>query len=75
MKTISIAVEPEIQVAFEQANDEDKQALGALISSFFKDRWASKNLVEVMREIGDRAEKRGLTPEILNELLNDDDEE
>jgi hypothetical protein len=75
MKTISIAVEPEIQVAFEQANDEDRQALGALISSFFKDRWASKNLVEVMREIGDRAEKRGLTPEILNELLNDEDEE
>ncbi|BBC24579.1 hypothetical protein [Pseudanabaena sp. ABRG5-3] len=74
MKTISIAVEPEIQVAFEQANDEDKQALGALISSFFKDRLASKNLVEVMREIGDRAEKRGLTPEILNELLNDEDE-
>jgi hypothetical protein len=74
MKTISIAVEPEIQVAFEQANDEDRQALGALISSFFKDRWASKNLVEVMREIGDRAEKRGLTPEILNELLNDEEE-
>ena len=45
-----------------QANDEERQALGALISSFFKDRWASKNLVEVMREIGDRAEKRGLTP-------------
>ena len=75
MKTILIAVEPEIQVAFEQANDEDRQALGALISSFFKDRLASKNLVEVMREIGDRAEKRGLTPEILNELLNDEDEE
>ncbi|MEI6327618.1 MAG: hypothetical protein WCP16_00180 [Pseudanabaena sp. ELA645] len=75
MKTISIAVEPEIQVAFEQANDEDRQALGALVSSFFKDRLASKNLVEVMREIGDRAEKRGLTPEILNELLNDEDEE
>lgn len=75
MKTISIAVEPEIQVAFEQANEEERQALGALISSFFKDRWASKNLVEVMREIGDRAEKRGLTPEILNELLNEEEEE
>ena len=46
MKTISIAVEPEIQVAFEQANDEDRQALGALISSFFKDRLASKNLTK-----------------------------
>lgn len=52
-----------------QDNDEERQALGALINSFFKDRWASKNLVEVMREIGDRAEKRGLTPEILNERM------
>ena len=43
MKTILIVVEPEIQVAFEQANDEERQALGALISSFFKDRWASKD--------------------------------
>ncbi|MDX2256260.1 MAG: hypothetical protein NW214_12145 [Pseudanabaenaceae cyanobacterium bins.39] len=46
MKTISIAVEPEIQVAFEQANDEDRQALGALISSFLKKRWASRNLTK-----------------------------
>ena len=71
MKTISISVEPEIQAAFERASEEERRTLSVLIGVFFKERWAGKSLIEVMREIGDRAEKRGLTPEILSEILDE----
>ena len=32
-----------------------------------------KSLTEVMAEISDKAQQRGLTPEILKEILADDD--
>ena len=71
MSIILVSVDPEVQVAFEQASEAERQALEVLVNTFFKEGWAKKNLIEVMREIGDRAEKRGLTPEILNTLLDD----
>ncbi|EDX73102.1 hypothetical protein MC7420_4349 [Coleofasciculus chthonoplastes PCC 7420] len=42
------------------------------MSLFFKEDWAKKNVVEVMREIGSHAPERGLTPEILDEILQDE---
>ncbi|MDX2231093.1 MAG: hypothetical protein NW220_15760 [Leptolyngbyaceae cyanobacterium bins.349] len=71
MQTIAIPVEPDIQVAFEQASDEERQALGVLISLFLKEGWSKKSLLEVMQEIGNRAKNRGLTPEILPEILEE----
>lgn len=72
MNTISIPVDPEIQAAFEQASDGERQALSKLVGLFLKERWANKNLIQVMQEIGSRAEQRGLTPEVLNDLLADE---
>ena len=71
MQTITIPVEPDIQVAFEQASDEERQALGVLISLLLKEGWSKKSLLEVMQEIGNRAKNRGLTPEILPEILEE----
>jgi len=31
-----------------------------LVSLFFKEGWAKKNVLEVMQEIGSRAQERGL---------------
>lgn len=70
-QTISLPVNADIQNLFEKATESERQALGEIVSVFLKEGWAEKNLIEVMREIGDRAEKRGLTPEILEEILNE----
>jgi hypothetical protein len=39
---------------------------------FFQPDLARKTLSDVMEEISDKAEKRGLTPEILQSILEDD---
>jgi hypothetical protein len=73
MSKISIEVDSDVQEAFEQASEAEKQEIKSLISVFFRQSLASKNLVEVMEEIGTRAEARGLTPEILADILEDTD--
>jgi len=74
VQAITIPVDLEIQQAFEQASEEERQELQVLVSLFFKEGWAKKNIVEVMPEIGGRAQERGLTPEILDEILQDEPE-
>lgn len=71
-QAITIPVDLDIQRAFEQASEEERQELQVLVSLFFKESWAKKNVVEVMQEIGTRAQERGLTPEILDEILQDE---
>lgn len=72
MKKITIEVDEDIQEAFEKASEAEKQEIRSLIAIFFRRSLASKNLVEVMEEIGIRAEARGLTPEKLADILTDE---
>ena len=72
MNKITIEVDSDVQEAFEQASEAEKQEIRSLIAIFFRQSLASKNLVEVMEEIGTRAEARGLTPEILADILADE---
>ncbi len=74
MNMISIPVDPEIQSAFERASESERQALGLLVGVLLKEGWAAQDLVQVMAEIGSRAEQRGMTPEILADLLSDEQE-
>jgi hypothetical protein len=74
MKKITIEVDSDIQEAFERASELEKQEIGSLITIFFRRSLASKNLVEVMEEIGTRAKDRGLTPEILANILADEEQ-
>jgi DNA primase len=69
MNKITIEVDSDIQEAFEQASEAEKQEIKSLISIFFRQSLANKNLVEVMEEINTRAETRGLTSEILANIL------
>ncbi|MEL6441477.1 MAG: hypothetical protein AAFQ80_19765 [Cyanobacteria bacterium J06621_8] len=69
MNKITIEVDSDIQKAFERATEAEKQELKYFITIFFRNSLASKNLVEVMEEIGTRAEARGITPEILANIL------
>jgi hypothetical protein len=71
MSKITIEVDSDVQEAFEQASEAEKQEIKSLISVFFRQCLARKNLIEVMEEISTRAEARGLTPEILADILED----
>ncbi len=72
MQQILIDVEDDIQKAFILADEQKKQELSYLVSVFLSSSWQHKNLIQIMEEISDNAEKRGLTPEILAELLADE---
>ena len=72
MSTISISVDPDVQAVFARSSDRERQELGQLVSLYLKEGWANKNLIQVMEEVSDRAEQRGLTQEILDDLLMDE---
>ncbi|GAB4294478.1 MAG: hypothetical protein Fur0025_31190 [Oscillatoriaceae cyanobacterium] len=75
MANIIIQVDEEIKAAFEQANPEIKKELSEIIQLFLRDKLSGQTLTEVMAEISDKAQQKGLTPEILQEILADDNDE
>ena len=69
---ITIRVDPEAASAYLAASEEDRQKLDLLLSLRLRDATQPRESLEaVMREIGHCAEERGLTPEILESILND----
>ena len=75
MASITIEVDEDIKKAFEGANYETQKQLISIVQLFLRVNLHNKTLTEVMAEISDRAQQRGLTPEILQEILADDNEE
>lgn len=73
METISVKVESEVAKAYQQADINKQEKVSTIIKLFFQSNFADKSLSEVMEEIADKAEKRGLTPEILESILNEND--
>jgi hypothetical protein len=74
METITINVDSEVAKAYREAQVNKQQQLSTMIKLFFQPDLANKSLSQVMAEIANKAEKRGLTPEILQSILEDDDE-
>ncbi len=75
MASIILQVDEDIKSAFEQANPEIQKQLSDIVQLFLRERLYSKSLTELMAEISDKAQQRGLTPEILQDILADDNEE
>ncbi len=75
MATITIQVDEDIKNAFEGANSETQKQLISIVQLFLRVNLHNKSLTEVMAEISDRAQQRGLTPEILQEIFADDNDE
>jgi hypothetical protein len=69
MEAITISVDNEVAQAYREAEFNKQQKLGMMIKLFFQPDLARKTLSEVME-----AEKRGLTPEILQSILEEEDE-
>ena len=69
-KTITIRVNAEVARIFETASEEERRKLEALLSLKLGDvTRCKKTLEEVMHDISQNAQTRGLTPEILNSIL------
>lgn len=70
-RTITIRVNAEVARIFETASEEERRKLEALLSLKISNATRSKRtLEEVMSEISRNAQSRGLTPEILDSILN-----
>ena len=72
--TISIQVDEEAAKAFTTASAEEQRKIELLLRLRLQDLTLGpqRPLKAVMDEIGEQAEARGLTPEILESLLRDE---
>jgi hypothetical protein len=71
---ISIEVDSDAARAFQSASAEDRRKLEVLLALRLKEltTQSSRPLTKVMDVMSAKAATRGLTPEILNSLLNDE---
>jgi hypothetical protein len=73
-EAITIPMDAELAEVYKTASTEDQQKIQALVSIWLREIATSDShaLSELMDTISDRAQARGLTPEILDELLEDE---
>ena len=71
-ETITIRVSPEAARLYNTATTEQQRKLGVLLSLRLTEvARTARPLEEIMEEISREAQARGLTPEILESLLNE----
>lgn len=69
-ETITIQVTPEVAKAFRSATEAERKKMELLLNLRLLEVTRSRNsLEEVMREISRSAKERGLTEDILDQLL------
>jgi len=69
---ITISVDPVVANAYRLASSGDRRKLDLLVNLRLHDATRSKtSLKEVMLEISQNAQQRGLTPEILKTILDE----
>ncbi len=69
---ITVFVHPDVANAYRSASDDERRKLDLLVSLRLRDATRSKaSLKDVMREISKNARERGLTPEILQSILDE----
>ncbi len=73
--SIQIPLDPELAQVYDRASNENRRKLQALISLWLRDMGSSNaaSLNNLMDEMSDKATARGLTPEILESQLNDEE--
>ena len=69
---ITVSVDPDVASAYRSASAEDRRKLDLLVNLRLRDATRSDtSLREIMREISRNAQQRGLTPEMLQSILNE----
>ena len=78
MKTITINVLPDIANSYEKANERDKTRvesyINAWLNEIFGKQSANERLLDIMKKSSAEAKMNGYKPEMLEEILKDDDE-
>lgn len=70
-REITIRVTPEAARLYQSASEQERRKLDLLLSlQLTQTAQPSRPLEQLMREASEEAQARGLTPEILNEILD-----
>ncbi|MFZ4555875.1 MAG: hypothetical protein ACOYN8_05785 [Pseudanabaena sp.] len=74
METITIEVEPEIAKAYQNSSSTERQKIQLTFNVLFKQIMNTRSLEDIIQEMQTQAKANGLTQEILDEILNEDDD-
>lgn len=69
---ITVSVDPDVASAYRLASDTERRKLDLLVNLRLRDATRSKaSLKDIMAEISRKAQERGLTPDILESILDE----
>ena len=71
MTTLSIQIDADIAQAFQASQPEQQQKIKTLINQWMRQALKISTLQTTMDKLSDEAEANGLTPDILQSILNE----
>jgi hypothetical protein len=74
METITIEVEPEIARAYQNSSSTERKKILMTFNVLVKQIMNTRSLEDTIQEMQAQAKANGLTQEILDEILNEDDD-
>lgn len=72
MENITIQVDSEIAKAYREAEPEKQQKIQIFLNIMLQKAVSQKPLLDIMEEASQQAIANGMTPEILESILNDE---
>ena len=72
MENITIQVDPEIAKAYREAEPEKQQKIQIFLNIMLQKAVSQKPLLDIMEEASQQAIAKGMTTEILESILNDE---
>ena len=70
---ITVSVDPDVAKLYRSASDNERRKLDLLVNLCLRDATESgESLRDMMLEVSRNAQRRGLTPEILQSILADE---
>ncbi len=70
---ITVSVDADVASAYRAVSDDDRRKLDLLVNLRLREATHSeRTLRDIMRDISRNAQRRGLTPEILRSILNEE---
>ncbi|MBE9232376.1 hypothetical protein IQ231_11975 [Cuspidothrix issatschenkoi LEGE 03284] len=72
MENITIQVDPDIAKAYREAEPKKQQKIQIFLNIMLQKAISQKPLLDIMEEASQQAIANGMTPEILESILNDE---
>jgi hypothetical protein len=69
METIAIQVDQDVAKAYREADPSEQLKIQQLLNSWLKQTMKRRSLEVIIQNMQDQAKANGLTPDILNEIL------